>query len=371
MTYSRHAHATQLCVRIAIFANALICTACFDLSAVNVIDAAVEGGPTIEAEGGVPTPAFKFGAGITDLAANAERLFWIEYGTFDALGNYQQNGALRSAPLGGGPTTTHTTSLSAPTALWVTMEHAFVYLERRPRSGGTVQYALLRVALDDGAEASLETSDSPLSGWLSIATTSESAYWRNGSSIQRSRDDEASPELVYAGAEPESVAYNLLINGEQLYFTESSTWSRTIRRMSLSDLVVELLDLPDVWDYVVSDDARVFFVDHDGVDAYLASVIPGFLPSRVALIPREGNGFRYLTRFGDRLLVEEHALNREPAVSLREFETEPPYASRVLLQFSPFAGHAGPFPGTSPSRWVPTERGVFHTDGARIDLVPW
>ncbi len=384
MPYARNVHVSDLAIPIALLLHAVLCTACFDLSDVTAVDASLEGGPDIEAgvdeggvdEGGVDLPPpFAVGGNIAHLAANGERVFWIEYGTFDAFGNYLQNGALKSKPLAGGPTTTHSSSLAGPTALWVTAGHAFVHLDRWP-GPGVVETAFVRVALADGTKVLLVRSGLP-----EVVAGSDRAYWPAGPHIRSIRDDESEPTIIYTAPEPAQWTWGFVLGDEHLHFGEGfyANGTSLMRRIPIVGGPAETIDIGDPWHFFVTSDERYVFIESDGPEndrkLYLVSLTAGSIPTRVAWLQDlpPGRSFRFMTAFDDRFLVEEH-MDRVPydGLVVHAGDLSPPYAYREMFTVRPFvAEHPARNRQNAQARWAASASGVFHTDGTRIDFVPW
>lgn len=90
-------------------------------------------------------------AGVQDMTGDATRLYWVEYGTRDALGNYQSDGVLKSYAFADAAQTTLDDHLAGPLQVAVTANDAYVFTDggglidsaadgrvrRIPLSGGT------------------------------------------------------------------------------------------------------------------------------------------------------------------------------------------------------------------------------------------
>lgn len=100
---------------------------------------------------------------IRALAVFGDRVYWAEYGTFDALANYQHDGAVRSRPVVGGVRASDLEGLERPIDLRVTATHIYLRLEsgeivRHGRAGGTVD------SLSDSGE--LLASNTQTCAWV-------------------------------------------------------------------------------------------------------------------------------------------------------------------------------------------------------------
>jgi hypothetical protein len=90
--------------------------------------------------------------GIVALNASDSHVYWLEYGTRDAAGNYQHDGALMSYRIVDGTTTTVASGLDGPSRLELTTTHAYIgtdgaygaltvitQMHRVPLIGGSVE----------------------------------------------------------------------------------------------------------------------------------------------------------------------------------------------------------------------------------------
>jgi hypothetical protein len=103
-------------------------------------------------------------ADIRALSINGGFLYWSEYGGFDTLGNYTQEGAIKQAPLGGGEVVTVLPDLPGPSCLAVTDSNFFVRVDRVVGSLASVETALWRVPRPEGKAEPVQKGD-----WYSCA----------------------------------------------------------------------------------------------------------------------------------------------------------------------------------------------------------
>jgi len=101
--------------------------------------------------GGGYVPAATAETGVVALTASDSHVYWLEYGTRDALGNYQHDGALMAYSIADGTTTTLAAGLAGPMGLELTTTHAYVYVDGAPLIGTPTQPQLLRVPLSGGS----------------------------------------------------------------------------------------------------------------------------------------------------------------------------------------------------------------------------
>lgn len=101
--------------------------------------------------------------GIRALWAASDRLYWTEYGTFDALDNHQDDGRLLSLPFEGGEPSIVASGLEGPTWLAISEQYAYFWLEHASAAGGALQLA--RVPLEGGEPQLLQGFPDGLGGY--------------------------------------------------------------------------------------------------------------------------------------------------------------------------------------------------------------
>jgi hypothetical protein len=130
--------------------------------------------------------------------AGGEQLYWIEYGSFDELGNYMDDGRLMAMPFEGGEAAVIASGLQGPIQLGATQDYAYVIVERSSSLDGEVQ--LTRVSLDTGDTTLLQALPKGLDGgplpgdnfrpvldwfWRDFAVGAGYLFWRSGDTIYR------------------------------------------------------------------------------------------------------------------------------------------------------------------------------------------
>jgi len=164
------------------------------------------------------------GTTIRDVATDAERVYWVEYGTFDDLGNYEENGRLMAAPLAGGQPVVLADGLGGPTGVETSSSYIYVAVERPP---GKLGGSLLRIPIGGGTAD--EIGDLPTEDfgsvfvfdWMerSFVVHEGTAYWLSGYFIYKLPESEAGPgpqvDLRLGTREPEAIfgdASNLYVS---------------------------------------------------------------------------------------------------------------------------------------------------------------
>ncbi|HKO48078.1 MAG TPA: hypothetical protein VJV79_10160, partial [Polyangiaceae bacterium] len=115
-------------------------------------------------------------SGVVALTANESRVYWVEYGTRDPLGNYQHDGALLAYTIADGTTTVLASGLEGPTKVELTTSHAYVYVDGAPLLGALTAPQLLRVPLAGGSVELVQNGAQP---W-SFASVGSRALWNSG-----------------------------------------------------------------------------------------------------------------------------------------------------------------------------------------------
>jgi hypothetical protein len=152
--------------------------------------------------------------GIQGLVADESRVYWVEYGTRDSLGNYANDGALKASD--GKTTTTLSSSLRGPVALGLTSSHVYVYVDGAPLLGTTLKPQLVRVPLAGGDPELVQDRAVP----LSFASAGERAFWGTAGNIYTMTSDAAAvPSIFQAG-----IAYpiGLVADDTNLFFVDEA-----------------------------------------------------------------------------------------------------------------------------------------------------
>lgn len=140
---------------------------------------------------------------IRDVATTADRVVWVEYGSFDELGNHRDDGRMVALPLDGGEPEVIASDLQAPIELELSKDFGYVVVERSGETSGNVQ--LIRLALDGGAASPIQVLPSTIGGpndpsehnWARrFASQAGAAYWAIEDTVYRLDEDAAAPAQV-------------------------------------------------------------------------------------------------------------------------------------------------------------------------------
>jgi hypothetical protein len=154
-------------------------------------------------------------AGVQGLAADDSNLYWVEYGTRDSLGNYQNDGALFSQALSGGTATQITSGLSGPVGLGLTSSHAYVFVDGGALVGSDTHPQLVRVPLAGGA---IEAVQDGLSG--SFASVGDVAFWASQDNVYEQTPEPASTPTVFLA----DWINALTTDGRDLFYLHTTIW---------------------------------------------------------------------------------------------------------------------------------------------------
>ncbi|HET7539497.1 MAG TPA: hypothetical protein VFK05_06485 [Polyangiaceae bacterium] len=166
------------------------------------------GSPFGGGTGGTPNATDE--TGVVALAANDSHLYWLEYGTRDALGNYEDDGALMSYAIAEGTTTVIASQLAGPMGLGLTPTHIYVYVDGGPLVGAPTHPQLLRLPLGGGSPE-LVQDGAQAGGFVAVGSR---VFFATGAEVYSvSSDSEATPSLFLA-----EQTYNLTSDGSDLYY---------------------------------------------------------------------------------------------------------------------------------------------------------
>jgi len=126
-----------------------------------------------------PTPNAASESGVVALTANESHVYWLEYGTRDALGNYQHDGALMSYSITDGTTAVLASGLAGPTSLKLSTTHAYVYLDGAPLIGTPIHAQLFRVPLNGGVPELVQDGAQP----QFFAAAGSQPFWAAGKEV--------------------------------------------------------------------------------------------------------------------------------------------------------------------------------------------
>ncbi|MEO7035254.1 MAG: hypothetical protein ABI548_15130 [Polyangiaceae bacterium] len=206
------------------------------------------GGPVAAGAGGTATGATGAEGGIVALAADDAHLYWLEYGTRDNLGNYQNDGALRAYDLATAKTTTLAGNLPGPNALGITAGHAYVGVDGGSLIGSAPHLQLLTLPLSGGAPTVVQESVAP----TSFAAAGDQAFWSTNSAVYTVEPSgAAAPTQVR-----DSSAAGLQADAADLYFVGPNGGSDVIlRQPQTGPNAAPTLVVPQTYAFTLSGDS--------------------------------------------------------------------------------------------------------------------
>ena len=206
--------------------------------------------------------------GVTAMAVDATHLYWVQYGTRDSLGNYQNDGALKAMKFSDRSTITLASGIEGPNALAVTSGHVYVLTDGAGLVGSPVQRTLLRFPLNGGSSEQIQTGTPPLvpSSTPTLAVQGAVLYWGGSDSVYALADDATVPTILASNA-----AAQLAADDTTLFFQDSSDYQ--LKSVPDAGGTAALLGL----------DARPFALSGDSIYG-LESVDQGMILSKAAKV---------------------------------------------------------------------------------------
>jgi hypothetical protein len=189
------------------------------------------GGPPIEELECETCELVAEGTDVREIRATESSVYWVEYGTFDDLGNYEGNGRLVAAPQAGGEPTAIATDLQAPIGLKVGEDYAYVLVEHSSAPKGETQ--LMRVPLAGGGAEIVEVVDQDLGAlsnrdrvfdWFDryFVSADAVAYWVEFASILRQTEASEGPfDVLYRFDGPNGAIHAMAGDESLLYFIDA------------------------------------------------------------------------------------------------------------------------------------------------------
>ena len=165
--------------------------------------------------------------GIVALAASDSHLYWLEYGTRDALENYLHDGALLSYSLADQTTTTVATGLDGPIRFGLTTTHVYISTYEQ---GVTGISHLLRVPLTGGTVEQVQEDPRYADAFVYFAAVGSQAFWdhyqtndwgdENTGIDTMSSDPDAVP-ISFISPEEAHRVYALASDGTDLFYVSA------------------------------------------------------------------------------------------------------------------------------------------------------
>ncbi|HEU5073213.1 MAG TPA: hypothetical protein VFU02_03555 [Polyangiaceae bacterium] len=307
------------------------------------------------------------GHDIRALATDGTRLYWIEYGTEDDLGNSRYDGRIMAQDLVGGATEPVVEDLGDPVGLALSESYFYVHAERWLHESGGETTALVRLPRAGGA-AELIQDDLSSRGpegngncpYPCFAATRDFSYFYHLGSIHRvSEEPGATSSVLWAGADPPFVCD-----------PENTVYANT-QAHGLEQLPFEAEEAEPLREYVQSfqwDAGALYWVEVPNDSAYLVRWQRGEGPSeRVAELTRRGPNRTSLKVAQGHYFVflENWSEGEEVSMIVSGSLAEPERVTkRVELAY--------PFDGGSyfSQRWLGTPEAIYWIEDGAIVRAP-
>jgi len=245
--------------------------------------------------------------GVMALTASESRVFWVEYGTRDAAGDYQHDGTLLSYTPEDGTTSVIATDLEGPIGVEVTSSHAYVYVDGAQPLGKPIHAQLLRVPLSGGSTELVQEDTFPtgFTGSHFVAADGRAFWSTEGTEIppnlySMTADTAAVPSVFVA-----EHVISMAVDGSYLYYSSPSALLRSPTAAAAPVAIQE----PQL-DFVLHDGAiyTVLGVNSDG-GILARTALSGGGPDRVRGLG--SGGPMRLRRVGDRFFFESVPLSSD------------------------------------------------------------
>lgn len=300
-------------------------------------------------------------SGVTAMTASESQVFWVEYGTRDALGNYQHDGALLAYAPDNGTTSTVASGLEGPIGVEITTSHAYIYVDGARPPGTTAHPQLLRVPLTGGTVELLQEGMIP----AGFAAANGRAFW-NTESLR------PNPKIYSLTSEPNAVpteflhvgSYRLASDGTDLYYSENNGG---LMRTPISSAVPVALNL-SAWNFVLRDDSIYALESVSSVGLMLSSAPKS--GGELVRVRALGAGYpNNLRRAGARYFFDATA----PAQQGNGW----PCCERQLTSAS-FVGNDAPIrllhrlgrPSSADQLWAATANALYWSEGRAVYKQP-
>lgn len=167
----------------------------------------------------------EYGDDIRALAVDGTSVYWVTHGTFDALGNYKNDGRLFKRDLSATTATQLATGLAGPVGIGLTTTHVYVYLDQAWDADGP--YALARIPIAGGSAAVIQRGAQPVNarGYACphcFVHSGSAAYFPLSDGIYEMDSADTAPTRV-----TDMLAYSLTTAGQFLYFEGGAAGTRS------------------------------------------------------------------------------------------------------------------------------------------------
>jgi hypothetical protein len=286
---------------------------------------------------------------IVDVAATDTHVYWIEYGTFDDLENYQFDGALLRIELASGNVDTLLEDLEGPLQLEITTAEAFLLLERSTTVSPDGDRALGRVPLVGGTLELVE-HEGPYDAPFDMASFEDQAYFavRESGAWSIREYVPGDSGRVILPHDPLMPAADMAADEAHLYFVSGGYWRQALS----ADVAPEKLSSSQYWPFTLQD-TRVL-------------ATRGQAPMYLAAMSKDGSAWSNVLRLGDHDSCTELVIRGEAFFAECMTVGSPPY-----VVTGPWGGgdQRGYKLGPDGS-WAATEADLFIAHPSELVRIP-
>ncbi len=288
---------------------------------------------------------------VTAVTADATAVYWVEHGTEDSLGNYQNDGRLVARDFDDEGVRVIVDSLPGAVGVALTSEHAYVSVDQLYDSG--LRNALVRVPLAGGApETVLIKSDEywPYNFLCAgcFVHHGDTGYFPLADKLYRITPEASAPEVF-----SNIVAYELTAGVDSLYVqSDDGIWVIPYDTGEPGLVTTELR-------YEIQVSGDYLYGIEDGTSSLYLSRMPLAGGAWVRLPPRRVAAYSWRMQILDGLFF--HDIHRESGWQLKQGNLSDPEGAGTALDLREADSHR---------IWVGTHHGVFWNDGSRVMHVP-
>jgi len=309
--------------------------------------------------------------GVFALAASDSHVYWLEYGTHDALGNYQHDGALLSYRIADGTTTTVASGFDGPTSLALTTTHAYVVSDGILNGQPQASRALLT---GGGVEPLQQDPFSTEEGFpAGFTAVGSQAFWSTSTGIYtQTASSNAVQKLLLS---TDGHVYPLISDGTELFYSDYSASGFAVIRSPIASPAPQFVAASSGLGFALHGDDLV------ELDVVLNGSQYGTILSRAPKSGGEFQQYRPLGTGSPEITIDAPALQVVGdryffivRVSVQDRDGNYGGIQRRVLSAG-FADNDPPIrllevPQESHFHWVGTAVGLFWSDGRAIYQQP-
>lgn len=158
---------------------------------------------------------------ITGISADEANVYWIGYGSRDALGNFNDDGTLRAWSLADGTMATLATELPGPVGLGITNSHAYILVDGALLIGSVAHLQILRVPLSGGKPELIQDAEVDPRWWGDFVTSAARAFWAGSERLYSMATDDTKASVFAPSPVLSDVAFAAAADETHLYYSTS------------------------------------------------------------------------------------------------------------------------------------------------------